>query len=356
MSKNQFDFIIVGSGISSLQRCLELEQLGQRGCLIEKEETLGGSFRGLRSNEVLFDSHLQYLPDTPATEAALSRLQQQIPSLTAHKLNLGPLTFQNGQIQPFVGFGATDNSAVDLYSQFTQAEQLIFSQGTHFVTSALREKITSQIFNLSEITSLELQPQVQVLINGTTVLMAHDLYFFESPLKLSKLLSNSKTALPKTLVPKLSKTELWTAVSLIYMHKSPPTQSQAIHMLYGSKEEPCVGRFQNEHGTTTSQWLCLVAAEAAADSETLGATIREMKKQIKRMYPHFFESVEKENIVISPESYGHVNPQLLENNGFPKVPHLFVGGHFYTNGLGLWGDLTPLESPNTEITHQDISL
>ncbi|MBY0384332.1 NAD(P)-binding protein [bacterium] len=356
MSKNQFDYIIVGSGISALLRCLELERSGKRGCLIEKEETLGGFFRGLRSNEVLFDSHLQYVPTTSVSEATISQLKDELPSLAIEKLNVGPITFQNGQIQPFVGFGATENSAVDLYSQFTQAEQYLFPQGTHFIAASLREKITAQIFNLSEVTSLELQPQVQALINGTTLLSANDLYFFDSPLKLSKLLSNSKTPLPKTLVPKLSKTELWTAVSLIYIHKSPPTQSQAVHMLYGSKEEPCVGRFQHENSVTTSQWLSLVGAEAAMDSEALGATIREMKKQIKRMYPTFFESIEKENIVIAPESYGHVNPQLLENNGFAKVPHLFVGGHFYTNGLSLYGDLTSVPAPTTQITHRDISL
>lgn len=356
MSKNQFDYIIVGSGIRALLCCLEFERSGKRGCLIEKEETLGGFFRGLRSNEIFFDSHLQYLPQTPATEVALAQLQAELPSLAVEKLNIGPITFQNGQTQPFVGFGATENSAVDLYSHFTQAEQFLFSQGTHSLATALREKITSQIFNLSEITSLELQPQVQVLINGTTTLSANDIYFFESPLKLSKLLSNSKTPLPKTLVPKLSKTELWTAVSLIYIHKSAPTQSQSVHVLYGSKEEPCVGRFQNEHGCTTSQWLSLVGAEAAMDSEALGATIREMKKQIKRMYPSFFETVEKENILISPESYGHVNPQLLENNGFAKVPHLMVGGHFYTNGVSLFGDLLPVEAPAPEMTHKDISL
>ncbi len=343
MSKNKYDYIIIGSGLEALLKNLQLEEQGLNGCIVEKEDLAGGLFRGLRNNDALFDSHLCYLPDTELLRPQIESLTRIFPDLAAQATDVGPLTFHNGHVQPFVGFGETSNEAVDLYSQWTNSQQWLLSKNVATLILELRQKLRADFLNLSEVTALELSPEVTVTLNGSTIIKADTVYFYDSPLKLSKLLLHSKTTtLPKTLVPKLSKTVLWTGISLIYQHQRPLTETEAIHVLYGSKEQPSLGRFQLENETPTSQWLCLVGPETAADSESLGSTIREMKKQIKRMYPNFFETVEKENIIVSPESYGLVNPQLLENDGFHKVANLKLGSRFFSNGIGLWGDLQSL--------------
>jgi hypothetical protein len=340
-SKNKYDFIVIGAGIEALLKCLELEKKGLSGCIVEKEDSLGGLFRGLRSNEVLFESHIPFMADTPDSRALADQMCASVENLSYETNDIGPLTFHNGQMQPFMGFGETSNPAVDLYSYFLQSKSLRFSQSFNTIALKLREKITSEIFIQSEVTALELEPQVQVTLNGSTLLLAEELYFYDSPLKLSKLLSVSKTALPKNLVPKLSKTVLWTAINLVYRHNRPVTETSAMHVLYGSKELPCLGLFRNESGVPTSQWLCLVSAEAGSDSESLGIDLREMKKQIKRMYPEFYETVDKENILIAPEAYGFVNTQLLENNQFHKVPRLHLGSRYYAGSPNLWGKTAP---------------
>lgn len=337
MSKNKYDFIIVGSGLEALLKSLDLEKSGLKGCIVEKEDSLGGLFRGLRSNEVVFESHLPFMADTDAARSLADQLCQAVDGLTYKSNDLGPVTFQNGQIQPFMGFGETSNLAVDIYSYFSNSKNLHFSLSFSEIAQKLREKVTCEVFNQSEVTSLELDPMVQITLNGTTLLTSETLYYYDSPLKLSKLLSVSKSALPKNLVPKLSKTQLWTSINLVYRHHRAVTEAPSIHVLYGAKELPCLGRFQNEFGVATSQWLCLVSAEEAADSESLGTTLREMKKQIKRVYPSFFDTVEKENIFIAPDSYGTVNTQLLENDRFPKVDRLYVGSRFYADSPSLWG-------------------
>ncbi len=349
MSKNKYDFIVIGSGIEALLKCLELERNGLNGCIVEKEDTLGGLFRGLRSNEVLFESHIPFMEDSPEARVLADQLCATVDSLTFDAKDIGPLTFHNGKLQPFMGFGETSNLAVDIYSYFLQSKTLHFSKSFSEIAQYLREKLTSEILYLSEVTALELEPQVQVTINGTTLLTAEELYFYDSPLKLSKLLSVSKTQLPKNLVPKLSKTQLWTAISLVYRHRTAVTETPAVHILYGSKELPSLGRFQNEFGVSTSQWLCLINPEAAADSESLGTMLREMKKQIKRMYPTFFETVEKENIFIAPDAYGTINIQLLENDRFPKVNRLAVGSRYYAGVPSLWGKAS-LNANSTDLT------
>jgi len=337
MSKNKYDFIVIGAGIEALLKCLELEKAGLSGCLVEKEDTLGGLFRGLRSNEVLFESHLPFMADTEQSRLLANQLCEAVEHLSYEIVDVGAITFQNGQMQPFMGFGETNNPAVDIYSYFSQSKTLQFSQSFSFIAQKLSEKLSCEIFNQSEVTALELEPLVQVTLNGSTVVTAEELYFYDSPLKLSKLLSVSKTQLPKNLVPKLSKTQLWTAINLVYRHHRPVTETSAVHVLYGAKELPSIGRFQDERGVPTSQWLCLVGAEAAADSESIGTTLREMKKQIKRIYPEFFETVEKENILIAPDAYGTVNTQLLDNDRFPKVARLAVGSRYYADNPSLWG-------------------
>ncbi len=344
MAKNHWDYIIVGSGIEACLKALELKRQGQTGLLLTEDEVPGGLFRGLRQNdsETTFESHLSFWPHSERMDLIIERLRTELADLGFTANEVGPLTFQNGQVQPFLGFGATENDAVDIYSLYTPALQWTPSLSLPTIIRSLLEKWAGDVRTLSAVTHLELAPQPQVVVNGNETLSAQNIYFFDSPLKLSKLLLKTQSTLPKTLVPKLSKTQMWTAVNLVYQHTHVVTESTAIHMLYGSKEVPTVGRFAMENDVQTSQWLCLVGPEIAADSELLGATLREMKKQIKRMFPLFFDDIQKENILIAPESYGAVNTQLLENDGFPKVAGLHIGGRGFTNGCGLEGDLLSL--------------
>jgi hypothetical protein len=347
MAKNQWDYLIIGSGIEAVLKALELKRNGLKGLILTEDEIPGGIFRGLRQNEasqetLTFESHLSFWPHSERMDLIIERLRTELGDLGFTANEVGPLTFQNGQVQPFLGFGATENEAVDIYSLLTPAFQWTPSLSLPMIISSLLQKWAGEVRTLSAVTQLELSPQPQVVINGNESLLAQQIYYFDSPLKLSRLLLKSQSALPKSLVSKLSKTQMWTAVSLVYQHVNVLTESPAIHVLYGSKELPTVGRFILENGRPTSQWLCLVGPEIAADSELLGSTLREMKKQIKRMFPQFFEGLKMENILISPEAFGAVNSQLLEHDSFPKVVGLRLGGRGFSNGCGLEGDLTSL--------------
>ncbi len=356
----KFDAIVVGSGFDALFTAYSLQSQGQKVAVIEKEDDVGGLYRCVKNGEAQMEAHLNFIPKNSITESMLEVIQRAIPDLTFETLNLGPLTFQNGQVQPFLGFGSTEIQAMDEYTIFTQPEQFKLSCGLGELSQKIRQTLTCQILTQSEITALESEPELAITINGSQKITASHIYFFENSHKLSKLLSAGTHSAPKNFVQRLSKTPLWTAVNLTFHHSQSLTESEALHVLYGAKEQPCLGRFRHIGDVMSSQWSTFVSQEVAADSELLGATIREMKKQIKRMYPQFFEAIAKEFILISPEAYGVLTQKIIENGIVPKMPQIHVGSRFYVETPGVGGDLaalaTVLGSQSPQETVQEASL
>jgi len=342
MAKNKYDSLIIGSGFDALFTAVRLQNEGATVAIIEKEESVGGLYRPLKAGEQWVESHINFIANEDGAEAALQEIQKICPDLVITPFELGPVTFHNGQAHPFVGFSESSVEGLEQYSAFTNARQLSLSMGLGTLVRHLKEKFTGEVFLQSEITAFEIEPEIQAVINGTQKISSRDVYVFETPHWLSKHLSAGTHGVPKTLPQKLSKIPLWTAVNLSFHHSRELTQSQAIHVLYGAKEQPCIGRFHTDGDVISSQWTTFVNAETAADSEALGSAIREMKKQIKRMYPTFFENVAKEYIVISPDAYGALPHGLIEKGLLTKAPQVKLGSRFYTEAPGVWGDLVSL--------------
>lgn len=364
-----YDYLIVGSGAEALLTGLILQAQGLRGAVIEKEEHLGGLNRPLRYQDQMFDAHLNFWPQNETAEAALKELQKWIPDLEYSATEVGALTFHNGQVQPFMGFGEHHVPAADEYSSFAQAPQYVLSKSTAEILTALREQFTGDVLIQSEVTQIAMESAElpSLVINGAQKLSGKEIYFFENPHVLAKLLQNdSATHMSKTAVQKLAKVPLWTAVNLMFHHKQEVSQSPAVHILYGAKEQPCIGRLNQQNGLPISQWLCFLNDESAADSEVIGAAIREMKKQIKRMYPYFLDSVEKEFIFVNKNAYGTVPAALLDkNHQLPKTPHLHLGSRFYSTIPGFLGDISSVlnlklratsEAPSEELTEASAPL
>jgi len=341
----KFDALIIGSGFDALYTAFKLQSQGQSVAVLEETDAIGGLYRSLKDGDALLESHVNFVPATPVDQNMLMAIKNDVPELELDVLDLGPLTFHNGHVQPFLGFGETEIQAVDEYASFLSNSQIELNMGLGELARKLRALLTCQVLTQSEVTALELEPELAVTVNGSQKITATTLYFFESPHKLSELLTGTNHHLTKSVVQRLSKIPLWTAVNLAFRHPQSLTESSAVHVLYGAKDQPCIGRFRQEDAPTpvySSQWTTFVSQEVAADSELLGATIREMKKQIKRMYPNFFEQVSKEFIVISPDAYGSLPAGFTENGHLPKNPQIKVGSRFYAAVPGLGGDLQAL--------------
>ncbi|MCB0361785.1 MAG: hypothetical protein KDD35_03650, partial [Bdellovibrionales bacterium] len=115
-----------------------------------------------------------------------------------------------------------------------------------------------------------------------------------------------------------------------------------MHFLYGSKDEfdPTLGLFfPQEKGTPqqSSLWMGLLSSDLAEDSEAIANLLREMKKQIKRIYPNLLEEIIAEKLVISEFSHGIVDLGLKEAGILPEQKALFLADPAQTGRLPLSG-------------------
>jgi hypothetical protein len=351
MAKNskKYDFIVIGDSLSALLTAVENAKRGFKGAIFTGAEALGGLHKGVVLTNApvndeapttqIIDSHLNFVPNAEPVASFLSELQKHIPALTWTPFDLGPLTYHNGMTQPFLGFGAHNIEAIDFYSTFTQTAQLQLNKTLSEITQELIAQFTGDVFTNNEITSLDVLEGIgHIQTNGSDIYHADRVYFMESPAKLTKVLPAESAAFSKISVQRLSKATLWTSVNLTYIHSTPQTDSHAMHVLFGAKDVPCLGAFGTFENKHVSHWTSILSSENMADTEQLGLTIREMKKQIKRMYPHFLDSIQREFIMIAPDTFGTVPTQVANNPDIFKNKVLFLSSHCYTSQLGIVGD------------------
>lgn len=353
MAKNnkKFDFVVIGDSLAALLAAVENAQNGLKGAILSGSETIGGLHRGVNLNATseapdaptrIIDTHINFIPNNEKAIAFLDRIKKFVPDLEAKQVEVGPITFQNGMTQPFLGFGAHTVDAIDFYSYFTSPSQLKLNMSLAEIVSQLTKKFQGEILTNNEVTHLQIQEGIGLIqTNGSDVYSADRIYYFESAAKLAKVIPTESPAFPKASVQKLSKSHNWAAVNLAYLHKTELTEAPAVHILYGAKDLPCLGIFsKTNNGDIVSQWTSILSTETFADTEQLGHSIREMKKQIKRMYPTFFDSVEKEFIVISPEAFGAAPHAVSDHPDLFKNHVLMLGSQHYATDMAFLGEAT----------------
>lgn len=351
MAKNnrKFDFVVIGDSLSAVLAAVENSSRGLKGAIFSGSETLGGLHRGVNLDAEIensetpprwIDTHVNYIAKNEHTLAFLERLQKYVPELQWSEAEVGPITFQNGTVQPFLGFGAHTVDGIDFYSYFTAAEQFALNLSLAQVNQKLLSQFQGEILTNHEVTQMQVTEGVAMIqTNGTDIYSADRAYYFESAAKLGKIIPTESPAFPKATVQKVSKSQTWAVVNLTYLHKTELTETGAVHVLYGAKDIPCVGSFaKTTDGENVSHWLSILSSENFADAEQLGSAIREMKKQIKRMYPSFYENVEKEFIVISPEAFGHALHAVSNHPDLFKNHVLYLGSQHYSADMAFTGE------------------
>lgn len=349
MAKNnkKFDFLVVGDSLPALLTAVENSKNGLKGAILSGAESLGGLHRGVNLNATLegaptriIDTHINYVPNNENVVSYLEQVKTFVPQLEWTALELGAITFNNGMTQPFLGFGAHTVEAIDFYSYFTSPSQLQLNLSIAEVIAELMTHFEGEILTNNEVTQIVVQEnQGLVQTNGSEVYTADRVYFFESAAKLGKIIPTESPAFPKATVQKLSKSQNWAIVNLAYWHKTELTESRATHILYGAKDLPCIGAFsKTTSDVVVSQWMSILSSESFADTEQLGLTIREMKKQIKRMYPTFFDSIEKEYIVVAPEAFGNAPQVVAGKADVFKNGVVYLGSQHYATEMSFSGE------------------
>lgn len=333
-----YDVAIIGSGLSGLLCAHVLAGAGQSVALIEAQDVVGGSSRPESSPAGQTDHGLKFVAARPNSSELLDWLES-VTSLDLQRalIDAPPVTFDNGRIQPFVGFGDTPIAAASEIDYFACPQHWHLSlTAKDWVEFFARELTSVALFLQSHVTKLEVTDnQISgIVINGSRNLSAQKYLFCTNPRLLLSLLPES--TLPTRLRQRLTRGEIWTSIHLQLLHGTAVTESLAMHILKGANEEPCWGQFSSP---CFSQWMTLLPAQEAEDAEFVAAQLKKIRRQIKRVYPNAFDGLLHEKIMVSPDSHGAQFGLLSNDVSVGKLQNLFVASNFFSKERDLLGSL-----------------
>lgn len=347
LSKETFDVAVIGGGLSGLSISASLHQAGLKVALLDSGDILGGTTRVVQTpNGFKHNSGLRFLSDSPLAHQGLEFLASVLNSeIQTRTEEVPPVTFQDQQLRPFVGFGEMSPAYVEELSYFFAAHRLHADPSIFDWTKLLADKAPHNRFLRSWITKLGVEngQVTHAIVNGDKAIHAQHFVFTGRMKDLMQLLPED--AIPQRTRQKMAKGPHWTALCLDIVHNDQVTDSPAIHVLRGTPQDemnPCIGQFlpAQEEGRQTSQWLTFLDEEATEDSEIVAGALKRIKRQIKQAYPQAIESIKQERIVVHSDFSSAVDLKLNANQSWPGLSNLWIGsGSSHANQKNLIGSL-----------------
>lgn len=349
-----YDYAIIGSGLTGLALAAALSRETQNIALIEANDLPFGSNKKVSFPHETINNGLRFMPDSLLAEKAMAFIE----NLTGKSAILditdeAPITFEGGQFKSFLGFGDNPPAFYDELQYFLSSKRIDLATQPYEWTQNLFEQFKGDFMPRSYVTKVhnEGETATHVTINGSKTLHAHNFIFTGTVKDLAILLPEDAVSIRSR--AKLSKNNYWNALCLDICHTQTVTDSTATHVLNGTTQDeigPCVGRFMVpvtlEDGTQlqTSQWLTFVEHELTEDSEVVGATLKKIKRQIKRAYPTALDDIKLERIFVTPIISGDGEIKLNANHSMQHLKNFWVASPTVNEQKNLVGCLLQVES------------
>ncbi len=347
----EFDSIVIGGGLSGLIIAYQLEATGRKVALVEALDVLGGNSRPSKNAIGQTDHGLKFFPATPTALENLQWLETVLgESIGIQELDAPPITYDTGKFHPFVGFGEFTPEAAAELNYFASPKQLTTEKTPKDWVTRLSESFTGDVFLQSHVTKLQYDDSfiIEVTINGMKKLSAREYIFCAAPNSLGLVLPENIPSSRQRL--RLLKGKFFTSVYLDLVHAKPVTDSQQLHMLKGANEEPLAGVFRpavtREDGSASgnqtvqqSQWVTFIRADLTDDPEQTANALKNIKRQVKRIYETAFEGLISERILLNPSSHGELEGMLAADSRWPKVDNLWIASNFFNPNRNLVGTL-----------------
>lgn len=348
MSQHVYDYAVIGGGLAGLLCATRLSQETKNVVLLEGADQFGGVNRPIQFPTGILNNGLRYLPHTPSAHQSLLFLENLLGmKIMGETQHLPPVTFEDGKLKEFVGFGEKTPEFYEQLRPLTLGEEIFLKLEPAQWPQLLLERYHGVLMPRSFVTRLHVENETihQLTINGSKTIRAQNVIYAGHVKSLALLLG--RDFLPPRLFQKLSKNTYWTALCLDLCHRTQVTESMAIHILNGTTQDeigPCAGRFlpavETEKGVLqASQWVTFLEEEVTEDSEIVGTALKKIKRQIKRAYPDAFENLVRERIMVAPLIGGDGELKLTGHQTFPGVSNLWVASSAMSKEPGLVGAL-----------------
>lgn len=339
MAQHIYDYIVIGSGLTGLTIAAALSRETKNIALVEASDFPRGMNRGIQfpvnfENAPLMNNGLRVLPNTASGQQVIDFLENLLRlKLNSDVIEESPVTYENGQLKSFLGFGDHPPEFYEELSYFIQHEMIQLNLEPHQWTQLLFEQFKGDFFPRSYVTKFQCaEERVQnLVINGSKTLVAQNYIFTGQLSTLGILIPDEFMSFRQK--SKLGKGPYWTALCLDICHNHVVTESLAMHVLNGTTQDdlgPCVGRFQsavqhqNDGQIQVSQWVTFLNKEDSEDNEIIGHALKKIKRQIKRAYPEALEGMIQERIVVAPMIGGDGDLKLNANQTFGDLENLWI--------------------------------
>lgn len=341
---HEYDTIVIGAGLAGLIAANQLESTGRKVALVEALDILGGTSRPVNSIAGSVDHVLKFFPVTDESEDMFTWLESVLGfAIEREVIDAPPMIYEDAKFKPFVGFGDQKVETASEIDAYAKARYYKLATTPKDWVPKLVETFTGTVFPQSHVTKMQVEDDfvIEVLVNGSKRLSAREVIFAATPQQLTRLLPDN--VVPARLKQKLIKGEFWTSANLDLIHAQPVTDAKFMHILKGANEEPSVGLFHDpvtlEDGRTVqvSQWTTFVNRDVTDEAEIVGSALKQIKRQVKRVYETSLDGLIKERIVVIPTSHGEMVGALADDGRWPKLQNLWVISGFMDSERNLVG-------------------
>jgi|GEM_PF-829957 len=385
-SQHIYEYAIIGSGLTGLILGAHLSQFSDDFALIESNDYVGGVNRPIQIPGIgTVNNGIRFLPYAETLMPLLKSLEAVLGEcLIGPVKECPPVTYDNGSLKPFLGFGDNPPDFYKELNYFTATQQIELLIPIHQWPELLFKKIRGDFMPRSYVTKFHKPENMEdgnflshLTINGSKNLAAKNFIFCGSLKDLVVLLP--KGILSARAQSKLNRDTYWTALCLDLVHSQKISASDAIHILNGTTQDeigPCAGRFlpcpvlesqilalptdsalEADPLTTTlepiatatptevppplqcSQWITYVDEFTSEDSEVVANALKKIKRQIKRAYPNALEQLKHERIMVAPAVAGNGDLKLSHQNTLSGLNNLFIACGAMSEFANIWGTL-----------------
>lgn len=326
-----YDYIVIGSDLGSLALACALSENTKNVALIDGQDFAGSDCKAVSFPTGMISNGLHYTPDSDLAKKAVSFLEGLIGQPVLGPLReVPPVTFEQGQIKEFLGFGDNTPEFYEEIKFFTTPQQRELLIPSHQWAQLLVQKFQGDFLPRSYVTKFELEGDkvIGVTVNGAKSIKGLN-FIYSGPIKaLSRLLPNE--ALNQKARSKLAKNSFWSALFMDLCHSQPVTDSTAVHILNGTTADeigPCAGQFlpATAEGLQVSQWITFVEDETEDESELVSQALKKMKRQIKRAYPSALDGLKSERLRWAPQISGQTDLKLSGQQTLGDLENLWIG-------------------------------
>lgn len=309
--KNSYDFLVIGSNLSSFLIADKLSERGKKVALVPAKESME-DFR-LNSNSTPCTSHEPYksVAFSQEKEMLINWLEDEffrIQGLEYHIEDTHAVTFDGGSFKPFLGFGDRKLKTIEELSEYLAPRQIFLDTRIQYWIDERIKTSRFEFLEKTDVTDITVTEGMisEVTLNGKKTVFAEEIIYAGDPMELIELIHDDHLGTREK--QRIAKTSMWTRLNIKFQFSEDADFQPHMHVLMGTKDEfePVIGEFYLDDEGVVCHWTYLLDSEVAESAESVAGVIKYIKRQIKRAYPELLTSEHKEKITLHTNTHGNV--------------------------------------------------